>query len=76
MRERRTGTGALQLGLISCVQRWEDLAGTGGQTRVSNYCRVLKERSRETMRAVTLNAFQPLRDKTLLRTFPLVFFSI
>lgn len=37
-------------------------AGTTRQTRVSNYCGVLKERSCETMKAVTLTAFQLLRD--------------
>ena len=56
-------TSVLQLCLISCVRRWEELAGTRGQTQVSNYCLVLKERSCETMKAVTLNAFQLLRDE-------------
>lgn len=62
------GTSVLQLGLISCVRKWEELAGTRGQTQVSNYCWVLKERSCETMKAVTMNVFQSLRDEPLLRT--------
>lgn len=62
----KDGTTVRQLGLISSVRRWEELAGTRGQTQVSNYCWVLKERSCETMKAVTLNAFQLLRDEPLL----------
>ncbi len=38
-------TSVLQLGLISCVRMCEELAGTRGQTQVSNYCWVLKERA-------------------------------
>ena len=64
----KDGTTVRQLGLISSVRRWEELAGTRGQTQVSNYCWALKERSCETMKAVTLNAFQLLRDEPLLRT--------
>lgn len=52
------GTSVLQLGLISCAGWWEELAGTRGQTQVSNYCWALKEKSCETMKAVPLNAFR------------------
>lgn len=65
----KDGTSVLQLGLISSIKRWEELAGTKGQTQVSNYCLVLKERSWKTMKAATLNAFQPLRDEPFLHTF-------